>query len=898
LLAALLILGLPFSILAQYASRLVFSASFLVNVVCTLALFGSCLWLNRRGKVDFACRLLLIGYFAMRTLRLFMEPPTSLPLSSSLYNVSAFSIVASGFLIGRRAPFGFALVNLCILALHSLQHAAEIEAIPGSSVYPTLGTLLLSATACLMLALLAWLGAGGMEDAIARAGQADELEVLYHEADYQRRLAEHLRELAARLTGELDCEELLRQVAAGVVALGYAGCAILLTETDATGKRCLVGHLSTLGDSTDITALCYEEDDPEAVTALNGQVRCIPDPAAHAGYDAAIQQSLRALGVTHQLALPIRYRGEILGSLVVWAATGSTTANRNAPDGKEAASLPTDTDFDPAGPFSLNEVVFLSTLADHAALALGNAMLHQETVQAHESLEQEHEAVIAQAEELTAKNLEMLSVQAELEAQYRALEIANAQLSALATTDGMTGLANHRAFQEELARQVARVQRASTPLSLLLMDVDHFKQYNDTFGHPAGDEVLKSVGRILQQMVREGDFAARYGGEEFAIILPDTEAETAMHVAERIRATVGSHAFAHRRVTLSMGISSYCMPEAAATMLQRADTALYAAKAEGRNRIFYMPMSQAVAASSLAFSAEEVVQSEIPLSLEPNARPVEADAPFPALLAGLSTGEEGSDPQEWGSTYLTHLTRHAQMKAVGLLTGGLEGMLQESTSQVLSALLDVLDRRGAEPRGHSERVTRYALLLSNAVATLYEEQRHSRPLLPRLTPGDLIDLAFGAMLHDIGKVGIPDAILRKVDKLTEDEWHKIRRHPLAGAEMIADCPLLSRALPVIRFHHERWDGIGYPQGLAGENIPLGARIFAVCDTFDILTTDKPYRARLDFGMASAEIARGAGKQFDPDIVEAFLRISEQEWQVLGDQPLSLEPVAAGLPHAA
>ncbi len=116
--------------------------------------------------------------------------------------------------------------------------------------------------------------------------------------------------------------------------------------------------------------------------------------------------------------------------------------------------------------------------------------------------------------------------------------------------------------------------------------------------------------------------------------------------------------------------------------------------------------------------------------------------------------------------------------------------------------------------------------------------------------------------------------------------------------MIADCPLLSRALPVIRFHHERWDGIGYPQGLAGENIPLGARIFAVCDTFDILTTDKPYRARLDFGMASAEIARGAGKQFDPDIVEAFLRISEQEWQVLGDQPLSLEPVAAGLPHAA
>jgi ribonuclease P protein subunit RPR2 len=113
--------------------------------------------------------------------------------------------------------------------------------------------------------------------------------------------------------------------------------------------------------------------------------------------------------------------------------------------------------------------------------------------------------------------------------------------------------------------------------------------------------------------------------------------------------------------------------------------------------------------------------------------------------------------------------------------------------------------------------------------------------------------------------------------LTEDEWRQVRRHPLAGAELIAEHPLLSRALPVVRYHHERWDGDGYPQGLAGEAIPLGARIFSVCDTLDILTTTRPYRAQMTYPAAREEIARGSGTQFDPDVVAAFLRIPEEEW---------------------
>ena len=173
----------------------------------------------------------------------------------------------------------------------------------------------------------------------------------------------------------------------------------------------------------------------------------------------------------------------------------------------------------------------------------------------------------------------------QLEAQKAQLEEANQLLEALAVTDGLTGLKNHRAFQDRLAEEFARCHRYAHPLSVLLLDVDHFKHYNDAFGHPAGDQILKRVGDVLQASARSTDFVARYGGEEFAVILPETEADNALEAAERIRQAIASHR-GLGGLTVSIGVASLQITmESPAVLVEQADRALYVSKTLGRNRI-------------------------------------------------------------------------------------------------------------------------------------------------------------------------------------------------------------------------------------------------------------------------------------------------------------------------
>ncbi len=173
-----------------------------------------------------------------------------------------------------------------------------------------------------------------------------------------------------------------------------------------------------------------------------------------------------------------------------------------------------------------------------------------------------------------------------LEFQMQELEKANAELESLATRDGLTGIKNRRAFGTRLEEEVARATRYSLPLSLLLLDVDQFKSYNDTFGHPAGDEVLKTVAQLLDQSARETDMAARYGGEEFAVLLPQTDAAGAWVIAERIRQAIARQAWPHRSITVSVGVA-HLLPvvDTGSQLIARADEALYQSKAGGRNRV-------------------------------------------------------------------------------------------------------------------------------------------------------------------------------------------------------------------------------------------------------------------------------------------------------------------------
>jgi len=166
------------------------------------------------------------------------------------------------------------------------------------------------------------------------------------------------------------------------------------------------------------------------------------------------------------------------------------------------------------------------------------------------------------------------------------LEAANTLLRALAITDGLTGLANHRHFQDRLAEEFRRTRRYDLPLSLILLDVDYFKKYNDAFGHPAGDVVLKRVADLLKCAARETDIVARYGGEEFTVILPETDSIGASVLAERIRESIAEAVWDKREITVSVGVVSVRLTsENGAELVEQADQALYTSKSNGRNRV-------------------------------------------------------------------------------------------------------------------------------------------------------------------------------------------------------------------------------------------------------------------------------------------------------------------------
>ncbi len=190
-------------------------------------------------------------------------------------------------------------------------------------------------------------------------------------------------------------------------------------------------------------------------------------------------------------------------------------------------------------------------------------------------------------------------------------------------------------------------------------------------------------------------------------------------------------------------------------------------------------------------------------------------------------------------------------------------VLHVSNETVLDALLTALNTRDTETEGHSERVTAYTIEIADHLSLSGEE---------------LTRIARGALLHDIGKIGIPDGILLKPGKLTPDEWVEMRRHPVIGYEMCAKIEMLQGEADIVLYHHEAWDGSGYPRGLAGETIPLGSRIFAVADTLDAMTSHRPYRPALSFQTARDEILKFRGRQFDPTIVDIFLNIPEPRWQ--------------------
>ncbi|MEJ7785599.1 MAG: diguanylate cyclase [Solirubrobacteraceae bacterium] len=401
------------------------------------------------------------------------------------------------------------------------------------------------------------------------------------------------------------------------------------------------------------------------------------------------------------------------------------------------------------------------------------------------------------------------------------------RLDDVAKRDQLTGLLNHGAFHAALEREVAERGGSDGPFSLVMLDLDGFKEVNDLRGHAEGDRVLRTVAEVVRGTPRSSDPTGRLGGDEFGMLLRGVDGRSAVAVAERVRDGLKQRDLG---IDVSYGIGEWPTDGPTKTMLLlRADTALYAVKKErasGR-------------------------REEDPDDSDEHRRRGRSQAEVNERERELERAQLRAYAEDVRNSYTRELLRSQE--------------LRESYLATVKTMAAAVEAKDEYTGGHIQRVHAIGLLLA-------------RELVPASAKD--AQLSYGFLLHDVGKLAVPDAVLNKAGKLTEDEWKLMKLHPEQGTAILSAVPFLGKALEVVRHHHERWDGAGYPDGLQGEEIPLWARIFAVVDTVDAITSDRPYRGAQSLDVAIAELRKGAGSQFDSACVEAFARVDRVELETL------------------
>lgn len=372
------------------------------------------------------------------------------------------------------------------------------------------------------------------------------------------------------------------------------------------------------------------------------------------------------------------------------------------------------------------------------------------------------------------------------------------KLENMINIDGLTELYNHRYFCDSLAEKIKIGEKENNPVSMIFIDIDYFKNYNDIYGHQKGDYVLKKIGKIIKSSIGNEHIPARYGGEEFAIILPDTTEGMAVNIAESLRKKIENTYFEgeenqpNGKLTASMGVSVY--PDKARSdieLIKSADDALYRAKFFYKNRV------------ETYISILDEIKSNID----------EEDA---ELVTSIKT------------------------------------------------LISVINAKDRYTYGHVERVVVYGRMLAESLG---------------LNERDKNILIYGAYMHDIGKINISKDVLIKKMKLTDDEWEVLKQHPANGVEIIKSVKSLNMIIPLIISHHEKYDGTGYPNNLKGDEIPYLARVLTVIDSFDAMTSNRPYNKRKTYKEAIEELKRCSGTHFDPEIVKVFIKALKTNYNI-------------------
>jgi len=539
--------------------------------------------------------------------------------------------------------------------------------------------------------------------------------------------------------------------------------------------------------------------------------------------------------------------------------------------------------------------------------------------------------------------------QLQLISQFREIEH-------LSMSDQLSGLPNRRSFEMRINEEWDRASRELTPLSIMMVDIDHFKKYNDTYGHQQGDVALQAVAEMFSKALRRpSDFVARWGGEEFILLLPNTDSGGAYDVAENIRRLAENMEIlapdkSLTKLTVSIGVNTRVHGQSITLekFISLTDMALYTAKNRGRNKVcvYEVPDESDTVENkdtkrnvifiiddmdSNLTSAENVLAEQYRVialsSAEKMFKALTKFTPDMILLDIEMPGMNGFEAMkilkadELNSQipviFLTSLS-DPDSEAYGIELGAvdfinkpftkpvllnrirkhldIDELVRERTRQlayrteqlarrseqlvklqngIVFTLADIVENRDSNTGGHIERTSTYMSILIDAMVEhdLYSDE---------LKFWDMDSIISSARLHDIGKISIPDSVLNKPDKLTDEEFRIIQTHPAVGKRMIekmskqtGEAVFLENAKLFAEFHHEKWNGRGYPNRLSETNIPLQGRIMAIIDVYDALVSDRPYKKAYSHEKAVSIIMNDSGTHFDPKIAEVFDKVSDK-----------------------
>jgi diguanylate cyclase (GGDEF)-like protein len=444
--------------------------------------------------------------------------------------------------------------------------------------------------------------------------------------------------------------------------------------------------------------------------------------------------------------------------------------------------------------------------------------------------------LIHELSSLRQRIAELEQAESEREQAEEALRDSEERYRKLSIVDDLTQLYNSRHFYFQLKTELDRSNRYDHPLTLLLLDLDDFKSFNDTFGHTEGDQVLWRLGQVVKRCLRQTDTAYRYGGDEFTIILPMTTSAEAIVTAERIRTELKKENFSPTpgseiTVKVSIGLAQYQQREDLRAFVNRVDQLMYQGKKDGKDKV--------------CFQCPAIITKR-------EHHPNENNITYRDLIEEVSILKQRNLELEQSES-----ERKNAEGALRISLGQVRRVMQ-TTVQVLGLAVETRDPYTA---GHQRRTTDLARAIATEMC---------------LSPDQIEGIRMAGVIHDIGKISLPSEILSKPTKLTTAEFSLIKDHARQGYEILKSVESPWALAEMVHQHHERINGSGYPKGLKGEEILIEARILAVADVVESMASFRPYRAALGIDLALEEIEKNRGVLYDPSAVDACLRLFKEK----------------------